>query len=639
MIPSPGSFFRSGRLAGAVVALVALATVASAQTATQSVYFTGPSNQISKINFDTGAITPVVTDSGTNFKGLVVRSDAAVQRLIVANSTQGGDIRIYNSDGTDGATIVPFPSAEGLALATSGDLFAVNADPGGADVLVLVPRDTTCDTAPSAGCRPGGYRDAIVLDQIQGVDLLADVRWAPTAQEGWLYGAGDVLVLVNRPAALLRYTRDFVTRKRLGEAPDPADHSPYTVAVDFAGTAPTGLALTPSGQILVSTQQGRVLRFGPAASSCDAGTCDFVSSVGGSAVGIAVGLQKATSTSPGLPEAFVTVHNGGSVNRYKINADGTGSPDGAVSANSPSGVGNASLTDAIFTPTSNTPVTILPNGIQELTFEKVTKAGVTTSRVFLIPDPIGATRVRTLSELMTLNGGSLATLGMPDRKIPAYVKPFSRAGTPTLVLVVVASGAESIGATQEHHIEEEALGFDTTCGATVDLPDQPRTFYATDADDPAIIEGTSFTDISSGCGSNIGRGGQTSAILTAADTRTNGEVASAKLSTLQSVISSKSAGSLASFIGGAAKNKLSGYLKTAVKLLGTNPQGSIDNLESFVSYVECNPGSFKNNTRNVSGELVARARSTQFIACETIAGKTVTECNRKLETEQPPVCH
>src|SRR5262249_11172594 len=161
--------------------------------------------------------------------------------------TQGGDIRIYNSDGTGGAAIVPFPSAAGLALSTSGDLFAVNADPGGPDTLVLVPRDTTCDTSPGAGCRPGGYRDPITLDQIQGVNVLADVRWAPTAQDGWLYGAGDVLVLVNRPAALLRYTRDFITRKRLGEPPDPTDHSPYTVAVDFAGTDPTGLALTPSG--------------------------------------------------------------------------------------------------------------------------------------------------------------------------------------------------------------------------------------------------------------------------------------------------------------------------------------------------------------------------------------------------------
>jgi hypothetical protein len=635
MNPSPGSFSRSARLAGA---LVALATVASAQSATQSVYFTGSNIQISKINFDTGAVTPVVTDNGTNFKGLVVRNDGAALRLIVANSTQSGDIRIFNSDGTNGATIVPFPSAAGLALATGGDLFVVNADPGGPDTVVLVPRDTTCDTSPTAGCRAGGYRDPITLDLIQGVDILADVRWAPTAQDGWLYQAGDVLVLVNRPAALLRYTRDFVARKRLGEPPNPDDHSPYTVAVDFAGTDPTGLALTPSGQILVTTEQGRILRFGPAPSSCDAGTCDFVSSVGGSAVSIAVGLQKATSTSPGLPEAFVTVHSG-SVNRYKINADGTGTPDGAVSANTPSGVGNASLTDAVFTPVSNTPVTILPNGIQELTFEKVTTAGVTSSRVFLIPDPIGTTRDRTLSELMTLAGGSLADLGMPDRRIPAYVKPFARAGVPTLVLLVVASGAESIGATQEHHIEEEALGFDTTCGATVDLPDQPRTFYATDGDDPPIIEGTSFTDISSGCGSNIGRGGQTSAILTATDTRPNGEVASAKLSTLQAVVSSRSTGSLAPYIGQSAKNKLAGYLKTAARLLGSDPQGAIDNLESFVSYVECNPGSFKNATRNVSGELIARARSAQFITCETISGKTVAECNRKLATDQPPVCH
>src|SRR5262249_17687233 len=194
--PPPGSFSRSARLAGP---LLALATVASAQSPNQSVYVTGASIQIGKINFDTGVITPVVTDNGTNFKGLVVRADGATLRLIVANSTQGGDIRIFDSDGTNGATILPFPAA-GLALARSGDLFAVNADPGGPDTVMLVPRDTTCDTSPTAGCLPGGYRDPIVLDQIQGVDVLADVRWVPTAQDGWLYAAGDVLVLVNRPA-------------------------------------------------------------------------------------------------------------------------------------------------------------------------------------------------------------------------------------------------------------------------------------------------------------------------------------------------------------------------------------------------------------------------------------------------------
>src|SRR5262249_55061986 len=164
---------------------------------------------------------------------------------------------------------------------------------------------------------------------------------------------------------------------------------------------------------------------------------------------------------------FVTVHNGGSGNRDKIKTGGTGAPDGAGSANTPYGVGNASLTDARFTPGSKTPPTIPPHSHPELTLQKGTKAGLTHGPGCPMPHTIGATTVRTLSELMTLNGGSLADLGMPDRRIPAYVKPFDLAGTPTLVLVVVASGAESIGATQEHHIEEETLGFHTVCGSFV----------------------------------------------------------------------------------------------------------------------------------------------------------------------------
>jgi hypothetical protein len=603
-----------------LLCLAGLAAAASAQDPRQSVYFTGPGNEISRVvDFTTGTAVPAVIDVGTNLKGLVVRDDGAAGiRLIVANSTQSGGLNVYRGDGTRLGQIAVLSSAAGVALDTSGNLFAVNDDPGGADQLVMIPRKPACDgTAPPAGCHPGGYDDAITLDgQVDGADLLADVRFVQSAGQGATYQAGDVLVLVERPALLLRYAREDIDTKRTNPlAPDP---TPATVlaSASFAGTDPMGLAFAPNGELLVTTQQGRILRFGPGGAALP----DFVASLGGSGVSLAVGLQDGTA------EVFATVHEGGRVRRYKFNPDGTGAPDGSVTANAPYGVGNASLSDAVFTPVSDSPVTILPNTVQELTFEKVTKAGVTSGRVFVFEDPAPG-QDRFLSDV----SGLLAQTGLQDRKIPSHITalPLGPSQTPTFVLVVVSSGAQSIGATQEHHIEEETLGFTNLCTDPYDR--QPRTFYATDPDDPAIIEGDSFTDISSGCGSNIGRGGQTSAILTAADNRFPTDIASEKLTALQDLVSSKATGGLSRYVSAGARSKLNGFLRSAVKALRSNPPSAVDPLESFISFVKCNPGSFDDSARNVSGELVARARSAQFMAC----GATVPGCNRKLPDPAP----
>jgi hypothetical protein len=59
-----------------------------------------------------------------------------------------------------------------------------------------------------------------------------------------------------------------------------------------------------------------------------------------------------------------------------------------------------------------------------------------------------------------------------------------------------SSTAGFFGYEIEHHIEENQLGFDTSCTGGV----QPRTYWAPDADDPPIVEGDFFADISTGCG-------------------------------------------------------------------------------------------------------------------------------------------
>src|SRR5262245_1808775 len=125
-----------------------------AQDPRQTVYFVGPNNVISAVtSFANGTAEVAATDVGTTLQGLVVRDDGQDGlKLIAANSTQGGGIRIYRADtGASLGQIVAFSSVSGVALDTSGDLYAVNADPGGSDTLLLVPRNTTCETPTPVG--------------------------------------------------------------------------------------------------------------------------------------------------------------------------------------------------------------------------------------------------------------------------------------------------------------------------------------------------------------------------------------------------------------------------------------------------------------------------------------------------------
>jgi hypothetical protein len=163
---------------------------------------------------------------------------------------------------------------------------------------------------------------------------------------------------------------------------------------------------------------------------------------------------------------------------------------------------------------------------------------------------------------------------------------------------------------------------------------QPRTFYGTDADDPAIVEGAALTDISTGCASNIGRGGQTSVIVTGWDDRDPSDTAAEKLALLGAALGGKDPkqGGLAPYVSKKTLKKLSKELNDAVKAFGRGKTAkAMEELQEFVDIVRCHPGDFDNSARNVSGELVARGDSALFMVC----GAAVPQCNRTLPAPAP----
>lgn len=132
--------------------------------------------------------------------------------------------------------------------------------------------------------------------------------------------------------------------------------------------------------------------------------------------------------------------------------------------------------------------------------------------------------------------------------------------------------------------------------------------------EPGLVEGSTFTDISSGCGSNVGKTWGFSLFLTGRDTRPTSEIAGFKLTTLRTALTTSSNGGLSGFIAKAVQRSLVKTLDGAVRLFEAgNYAKAIGRLDSFVATVNANPGSFDDSSRNVSGELVARAESAIYI--------------------------
>ena len=622
------------------LAALAAATALHAQAARETVYFTKPSNTISRALFGSGTSQTAVTDNGTNLNGLAARYDGNdVVTLLAANTTQGGDLRAYRCASPMTTcqklgVVAGFKKANGVALDTFGNLYAVNAHLGGADQLIYLPRKPTCPsttgTGLPAGCFPGGYGPSKTIDsQVDGVTLIADVKVAS--------GTGDVIVLASKPARLLRYSGAAVQNYIENGGTQP---SPSTISSNFSGQEPAGLALFPTGEIFVVTAQGSVYVFNGAVRNT-------FTTLNGQGVQVATSVLGGASADPVVDgRVLVTVKGSNQVQSFgiaRVSGDLVASPsvpDGTVPANVPFGVADASLSGSVFTPASAVPLVVrLPIG-HTVTFTKVNVGGNTQGNFYIVSE----VAVRAAAPSGSCGLGEKLTLESVTRCIPSYVRGFPLDGSTCLndgtgsgcfYLVFVAdTGANVFGSTQEHHFEEGDFGFVTTCyvnnsPGAAPAPKQPRTFHATDGNDPVIVEGDDLADISTGCNSHIGRGGEFSMFLTGWDNRLTTTITTDKLSNLSLALNGVNAfaGGLAPYVSGdlLGDTMTSGTLayeldQAQIAWGATNAVLTVSHLDAFIALVQGNPLEFTEcplglPCRNVPGELVARAESAAFLAC------------------------
>jgi hypothetical protein len=622
-----------------LMALSAAPTVLAA-SARETVYFTTPNNKISRADFTAGTAQVAVTDNGTNFNGLVVRYDGNdVVTLLAANGTQGGDVRAYRCTSATATCqslgiVFGLKKAQGVALDTFGNLYAVSAgngakNTGGSDQLVFAARKPSCPTDTGAGlpagCFPGGYGPAVLVDsEVDGV-VAADVKVDA--------GSNDVIVLASRPAKLLRYAAADVEERIEGGA----EPTPSAVPGSLGAETPSGLSLFPTGEMFVVTRQGTVL-------VVSGGASNVFTTLGGAGAQVAVGVEGGAASDP-VASGRVLVTGNGHVQSFGI-ARVAGQlvaspslPDGSVGANVPFGVADASLGGSVYTPASATPLVVhLP--AHEVTFEKLVTGGLTQGNYFVVPE----STVRHAPATGSCRYGEALTLEGVTRCVPSYVRGYPLNGSTCVkngdgcyYLVFVAdTGANLFGSTQQHHFEEDEFCFSTNCyGAGPYFPPdpkQPRTFHGTDANDAPVVEGEDVFDITTGCGSHIGRGGQFSVFVTGWDSRSTQSVTTEKLVHLQSALvgTNALAGGLAPYINpyllgtSSKKNTLANdiYLARQAWSCGDKAK-TVAYLDAFIArinaalpvagkFTECPVGL---QCRNAPGELIARAESAAFLAC------------------------
>jgi hypothetical protein len=446
--------------------------------------------------------------------------------------------------------------------------------------------------------------------------------------------SGDVIVLASKPAKLLRYAAADVKARVLGGA----EPTPSPVPGSFGGDTPAGLSLFPTGEMFVVTRQGTVLVF-------NGGVSNVFATLGGQGAQIAVGVEGGAASDPVASGRVLATGNGQVLSFGLARVAGQlvaspSAPDGSVGANVPFGVADASLGGAVYTPASAGPLVVHLPGGHEVTFEKLNTGGLTQGNYYVVPE----STVRSAPTTGSCGSGEALTLEGGTRCVPSYVRGYplggstcQKNGAGCYYLVFVAdTGANLFGSTQQHHFEEDEFGFTTNCyGAGPYFPPdpkQPRTFHGTDANDAPVIEGEDVFDISSGCGSHIGRGGQFSMFVAAWDSRTEQAVTTDKLIHLQSALVGTNAlvGGLAPYINpyllgnSTKKNTLANdiYLARQAWSCG-DKEKTIANLDSFIArikaalpvagkFTECPVGL---PCRNAPGELVARAESAAFLAC------------------------
>lgn len=570
----------------------------------------GVTNKIHRVDFDGGAfIGPLNTDYQTRevLSGLAVRDGGDQIDVIVTDFS--GDVLLYEGDALIAQTAVGtalssgHPGANAPSINGRGDIY-FSAGVSQQEIWRL-ERDPGTQT----------YGTAQMIDVGLYVAAVEDTEVMRFRSGGLL--PGDLLVLTGGPDKIYRYPKG-----------KPCDDPFYCTAVErqlylSLPELATGLAFDPGGGLLIATFSGKIMRYLPADGTF--AQIDFAAGLGVGPKRLAGGLQTDGQGVTG-PVLLVTNEMTDKVFRFRPD-QGVGTPDPALplgGLDGPLGIDIGSGRAAPTLPGEN--IEILPHASLEGRFDKISREGLTNTRVFdfedprplptaaplLLCDPDGA-----LPGCQAQPGDFFVDLGLIN-VIPPHIRPLPNgAGPDRFLLIDIDTTAVFENTIRLRALEEEVLGLSIPHCDTPIFVQQPRLFYGPDMDDPPVVEGIDHFDISTGCGSNIGRGWGFSSFLIGRSLRARPVIVVEKLTNLLAALTGQdpNAGGLATLLEEGLKDELVANITTALlKFNQGKDDKAIDAVRAFLRRTEIDDGGI-DDSRNVLGELRSRAKSTLFMLC------------------------
>lgn len=577
-----------------------------------------PVNTIALINADQNLRTTV--------ESLVIRPDLDGQNIFVADSTNGGEIALYEGEppttndapvvfSAYGTTVysvdegVGPANVNGLSLDSDGNLFVVSATNGSSPTKVwYFPRNTNC--AP-AGCRPGGYGEPqLVVDDAALRDV---VGTSPILEESIVDGDGDLLVVSSNPAVVLKIT-------------DPTG-SP-TVApfiTDFpSGSEPVGIAFSPLDTAIFISDNGGLIRKYTAQGQED----------GLLAQGLGQGKNKIrTAIEGGIPRAYVTNNNGGEILRFDIPASGPIDPatTRVVTSGVQSPVGiDVTTANAVYTAAGNG-VAIAPTEIFLHNIETVCEGGITGEEILVYLDPredetepCGVSRLADgycprdllLSEL---------DAGLPDTRLGPQYRGFPRNGNPDDVVLIIADAATTACVTGfvGHEAFEEEVIDGSDCFAdnasfrplVMWAPNPLRLEDPTHECVPGGTDGTGLTcaliDITTDC--NSGKGGTREWSTFAIGVRRDIDIQPEEAAVIEKYLATGQTIEDATCVDNRVLKKMARQYATAGRHIDRGRWlNGASALEELALIVFDNASAFEGCSINYKGDIQGRACSTAF---------------------------
>jgi len=308
------------------------------------VYVTSPETGRIVVLDGSGAVERVICAAGGLSQPFAIAVDSH-RNLLVTDYARDRILR-YAPDGSDASVVASrIPRPDGLSISPSGDLFLVSRDDTRLNTKLRLREqvDLVDQYLRDVWMVPAGGGGAIRIARIDSSNRLAGTATLVSGPY-----EGDLLVLSTLPGMIARLSRTGT--------------SGFTRMADFTTGIPgepTGIAVTRTGTVLVSTSDGRVLAFSDSGSPLGP---DF-------ATGLETGPSRLSVNFDGV--VHITHVGSSIINRYDAHANRLAD----LSAGSYPAA--AALTSACVPTPAGQSVMVLPAAGVSVTYDNVTQAGET----------------------------------------------------------------------------------------------------------------------------------------------------------------------------------------------------------------------------------------------------------------------